>query len=77
MRIVLKKLTMIAAVPEPPSPLLATAAFNGARRGELRGMLWENYPVQLRVLDLDHSLSAGGLQCCKLIAFQVTSCLLQ
>ena len=35
--------TMIAAVPEPASTMLATAAFTGVRRGELRGMYWENY----------------------------------
>jgi|SRR5262249_1669353 len=36
-------LTMIDAVPEPASTVLATAAFTGVRRGELRGMFWENY----------------------------------
>lgn len=36
-------LTMIDAVPEPASTLIAAAAFTGARRGELRGMCWENY----------------------------------
>jgi integrase len=36
-------LTMIDAVPEPASTLIAAAAFTGARRGELRGMFWENY----------------------------------
>jgi len=36
-------LTMIDAVPEPASTLIAAAAFTGARRGELRGMYWENY----------------------------------
>jgi len=35
--------TMMNAVPEPASTLIATAAFTGARRGELRGMYWENY----------------------------------
>jgi len=34
---------MIEAVPEPASTLLAVAAFSGARRGELRGMNWEDY----------------------------------
>jgi integrase len=38
-----EELTMIDAVPEPASTVLATAAFTGARRGELRGMSWENY----------------------------------
>src|SRR5215831_16521176 len=36
-------LTMLASVPEPASTLIAAAAFTGARRGELRGMFWENY----------------------------------
>ncbi len=34
---------MMDAVSEPASTLIATAAFTGARRGELRGMFWENY----------------------------------
>ena len=34
---------MLDAVPEPASTLMATAAFTGVRRGELRGMYWENY----------------------------------
>jgi len=34
---------MMHAVPEPASTLIAAAAFTGARRGELRGMYWENY----------------------------------
>ena len=34
-------LTMIDAVPEPASTLIAAAAFTGARRGELRGMFWK------------------------------------
>lgn len=36
-------LTMIDAVPEPASTIIAAAAYTGARRGELRGMYWENY----------------------------------
>jgi integrase len=36
-------LTMIDAVPEPASTMIAAAAFTGVRRGELRGMFWENY----------------------------------
>jgi integrase len=36
-------LAMIDAVPEPAATMIATAAFTGARRGELRGMFWENY----------------------------------
>jgi integrase len=36
-------LTLIDAVPEPAATVIAAAAFTGARRGELRGMFWENY----------------------------------
>jgi integrase len=36
-------LTMMDAVPEPAATLIAAAAFTGARRGELRGMYWENF----------------------------------
>ena len=36
-------LKMLVVVPEPAATVLATAAFTGARRGEIRGMLWENY----------------------------------
>ena len=36
-------LKMLVVVPEPAATALATAAFTGARRGEIRGMLWENY----------------------------------
>jgi len=36
-------LTMVAALPEPAATIVFTAAFTGGRRGELRGMRWENY----------------------------------
>ncbi len=36
-------LAMIEVVPEPASSVIATAAFAGARRGEIRGMFCENY----------------------------------
>jgi integrase len=36
-------LQMLVVVPEPAATALATAAFTGARRGEIRGLLWENY----------------------------------
>jgi integrase len=36
-------LVMLDAVPEPASTMIAAAAFTGVRRGELRGMFWENY----------------------------------
>jgi integrase len=34
---------MLAVLPDPAATVIATAAYTGARRGELRGMLWENY----------------------------------
>jgi integrase len=38
-----EELSMIQAVPEPAATMVAVAAFTGARRGEIRGMSWENY----------------------------------
>jgi len=37
---------MLLVIPEPAATVVATAAFTGARRGEIRGMLWENYDGQ-------------------------------
>lgn len=34
---------MLMVLPEPAATVVATAAFTGARRGELRGMRWETY----------------------------------
>jgi len=34
---------MLTILPEPAATVVATAAFTGMRRGELRGLLWENY----------------------------------
>jgi integrase len=34
---------MLTALPEPAATVVATAAFTGARKGEIRGLLWENY----------------------------------
>ena len=34
---------MLQLLPEPASTIVAVAAFTGARKGELRGFLWENY----------------------------------
>jgi integrase len=36
-------LGMIAAVPEPASTMIASIAFTGVRKGEMRGFCWENY----------------------------------
>jgi len=41
---------MLTVLPEPSATIVATAAFTGLRRGELRGLLWENYNgAQVRV----------------------------
>ena len=47
----LEEVTRILAVlPETAATIVATAAFTGLRRGEIRGLLWENYNGQeLRV----------------------------
>ncbi len=34
---------MLKLFPEPASTIIAVAAFTGVRKGELRGLLWENY----------------------------------
>jgi integrase len=34
---------MLRVLPAPASTIVAAAAYTGARRGELRGMYWENY----------------------------------
>ena len=34
---------ILALLPEPAATIFAVAAFTGARRGEIRGLLWENY----------------------------------
>ena len=42
---------MLAILPEPAATIVATAAFTGARKGELRGLTWENYDgSELRVM---------------------------
>jgi integrase len=34
---------MLNVPPEPAATIVAIAAFTGVRKGELRGLLWENY----------------------------------
>lgn len=34
---------MISVLPEPASTIVATAAFTGLRKSEIRGLLWENF----------------------------------
>lgn len=36
-------LQILALLPEPAATVFAVAAFTGARRGEIRGLQWENY----------------------------------
>jgi len=38
-----EELRMLAALSDPAATVVATAAYTGARKGELRGLLWENY----------------------------------
>lgn len=38
-----EELRMLAVLPEPAATVVAAAAFTGARKGELRGLLWESY----------------------------------
>ena len=41
---------MLTLLPEPAATVVATAAFTGARKGELRGFLWQNYDgTEIRV----------------------------
>jgi len=34
---------ILALIPEPASTIFATGAFTGLRRGEIRGIRWEDY----------------------------------
>jgi hypothetical protein len=34
---------VLAILPEPAATIVAVAAFTGARKGEIRGFLWEGY----------------------------------
>jgi integrase len=36
-------LAMMVALPEPTATMVASIAFTGVRRGDLRGFKWENY----------------------------------
>ena len=38
-----EEVRMLAVLPEPVATIVAVAAFTGARKGEIRGFLWENY----------------------------------
>jgi integrase len=38
-----EEVRMLAVLPEPVATIVAVAAFTGARKGEIRGFLWEGY----------------------------------
>ena len=38
-----EELQMLVVLPEPAATVIATAAFTGARKGEIRGFSWANY----------------------------------
>jgi len=38
-----EEVRMLAVLPEPAATIVAVAAFTGARKGEIRGFLWEGY----------------------------------
>jgi integrase len=38
-----EEVKMLAILPEPAATVIAVAAFTGARKGEIRGFLWDNY----------------------------------
>ena len=65
----LEEITQILIhLPEPAATIFATAAFTGARRGEISGMLWENYqdgvtesPVPFGTVRLQHQRLAKVL----------------
>jgi integrase len=38
-----EEVRMLAILPEPAATIVAVAAFTGARKGEIRGFLWEGY----------------------------------
>ena len=55
--------SMLAVLPEPARTMVATAAFTGLRRSELRGLLWEGYSND--VLRVIRSIVEGNVEDCK------------
>ena len=54
---------MLSVLPEPSRTMVATAAFTGLRRSEIRGLMWESCrDGELRVL---RSIVEGSVQDCK------------
>jgi integrase len=54
---------MLAVLPEPARTMVATAAFTGLRRSELRGLLWEGYSPD--ALSVTRSIVEGKVEDCK------------
>jgi integrase len=51
-----EEVRMLAILPESAATVVAMAAFTGARKGEIRGFLWQNYDGY--TIELKHS--CGG-----------------
>lgn len=50
---------MLGVLPEPARTAVATAAFTGARRGELSGLLWENFDPEKGSMKITQSVWEG------------------
>jgi len=50
---------MLAVLPEPARTAVATCAFTGVRRGELAGLLWENFDVKKGSMKITQSVWEG------------------
>lgn len=50
---------MLAVLPEPARTAVATCAFTGVRRGELAGLLWENFDAKKGSMRITQSIWEG------------------
>jgi len=50
---------ILAVLPEPARTAIATCAFTGVRRGELAGLLWENFDVKKGSMKITQSVWEG------------------
>lgn len=48
---------MLTFLPEPAATVVAMAAFTGARKGEIRGFLWQNYDGH--TIEVKHEAQRG------------------
>lgn len=55
---------MLQLLPEPASTIVAVAAFTGARKGELRGFLWENYDGEQVLISHSRKIDIVGFDSC-------------